>query len=67
MCTSFYRPEKQDQSLTNYFMAFKKTFKELNMLLPFSPNVKIQQRQREQMAIISFLVSISSDFKTAKS
>ncbi|KAL5838389.1 hypothetical protein ACOSQ3_015558 [Xanthoceras sorbifolium] len=67
VCKAFYRAEKQDQSLTNYFMAFKKTYEELNMLLPFSPDVKIQQRQREQMAIMSFLARLSSDFETAKS
>ncbi|KAL5741578.1 hypothetical protein ACOSP7_028310 [Xanthoceras sorbifolium] len=67
VCKAFYRAEKQDQSLTNYFMAFKKTYEELNMLLPFSPDVKIQQRQREQMAIMSFLAGLSSDFETAKS
>lgn len=48
-------------------MAFKKTYEELNMLLPFSLYVNIQQRQREQMAIMSFLVGLSFDFKTAKS
>ncbi|KAL5810382.1 hypothetical protein ACOSQ3_027084 [Xanthoceras sorbifolium] len=67
VCKAFYRAEKQDQSLTNYFMAFQKTYEELNMLLPFSPDVKIQQRQREQMAIMSFLAGLSSYFETAKS
>ncbi|KAL5772609.1 hypothetical protein ACOSP7_012217 [Xanthoceras sorbifolium] len=66
VCKAFYRAEKQDQSLTNYFMAFKKTYEEFNMLLLFSPDVKIQQRQREQMAIMSFLAGLSSDFDTAK-
>ncbi|KAL5767435.1 hypothetical protein ACOSQ2_014218 [Xanthoceras sorbifolium] len=37
------------------------------MLLPFSLDVKIQQHQREQMAIMSFLAGLSSDFETAKS
>lgn len=37
------------------------------MLLPFSLDVKVQQRQREQMVIMSFLVGLPSDFKTAKS
>ena len=45
VCKAFYRAEKQDQSLMNYFMAFKKTYEELNVLLPFSPDVKVQQHQ----------------------
>lgn len=31
VCKFFYRVKKQDQSLINYFMAFKKTYEELNM------------------------------------
>ncbi|XP_060960160.1 uncharacterized protein LOC133031000 [Cannabis sativa] len=67
VCKAFYRAEKQDKSLMNYFMAFKKTYEELNVLLPFSPDVKVQQRQREQMAIMSFLAGLSSEFDSAKS
>ena len=43
VCQAFYRAEKGDISLTNYFMDFKKIHEELNMLLPFSADVKIQQ------------------------
>lgn len=67
VCKSFYRVEKQDQSLINYFMAFKKTYEELNMLLPFSPDVKVQQSQHEKMAIMSFLAGLPSEFESAKS
>lgn len=67
VCKAFYRAEKQDQSFTNYFMAVKMTYEELNMLLPFSLHVKIQQHQQEQMDIMSFPSSLSSDFKTAES
>ena len=41
-CRTFYRTEKQDRSLTELFMDYKKTYKELNTLLPFSPDVKVQ-------------------------
>ena len=54
VCKAFYRAEKQDQSLINYFMVFKKTYEELNTLLPFSPDVKVQQHQLEKMAIRAF-------------
>ena len=48
-------------------MEFKKTYEELNMLLPFSVDIKVQQAQREQMTVMSFLASLPSEFDTAKS
>ena len=45
VCKAFYRSEKQDQSLTKFFMAYKKIHEELNMLMPFSPDVKVRQSQ----------------------
>ena len=44
VCKTFYKVEKQDQLLTSYFMELKKTYEELNMLLPFSVDVKVQQQ-----------------------
>ena len=52
VCKSFYRTEKQDRSLIKLFMDYKKTYEELNTLLPFSPNVKIQQNQQEKMVVV---------------
>jgi hypothetical protein len=46
-------------------MDFKRTYEELNMLLPFSPDVKVQQR--EKMVVMSFLAGLPSEFETAKS
>ena len=43
VCKAFHRPEKQDRSLTTHFMEFKKTYEELNVLLPFSVYIKVQQ------------------------
>ena len=43
VCRTFYRSEKQDRSLMEFFMDYKKTYEELNVLLPFSPYVKVQQ------------------------
>ncbi|KAK1384151.1 hypothetical protein POM88_021886 [Heracleum sosnowskyi] len=48
-------------------MAFKKTYEGLNMLLPFNPDVKAQQSQREKMAIMSILVGLPSEFESSKS
>ena len=67
VCKACYRAEKQDRTITSYFMDFKRTYEELNILLPFSPNVKVQQAQREQMAIMSFLAGLPSELETAKS
>ena len=67
VCKAFYRAEKQDRSLTAYFMDFKKTYEELNILLPVSADVKVQQAQREKMAIMSFLAGLPSEFESAKS
>ena len=41
VCKAFYRSEKHDQYLMEFFMDYKKTYEELNMLLPFSPDVKV--------------------------
>ena len=67
VCKAFHRLEKQDRSLTAHFMEFKKTYEELNMLLPFSADIKVQQTQREQMAVMGFLSSLPSEFDTTKS
>ena len=62
VCKAFYQLEKQDQSLAKNFMAYKKIHEELNMLIPFSPDVKVQQSQREQMAVMGFLAALPSEY-----
>ena len=47
-------------------MDYKKIYEELNMLMPFSPDVKVQQSQREQMALIGFLTALPSEYDSAK-
>ncbi|RVW51817.1 Retrovirus-related Pol polyprotein from transposon TNT 1-94 [Vitis vinifera] len=64
---AFHCPEKGAKSLTAYFMDFKKVYEELNALMPFSPDVRVQQAQREQMVVMSFLFGLPSEFETAKS
>ena len=63
---AFYSVEKQDRSLTELFTDYKKTYEELNRLLPFSPNVKVQQAQREKMVVIGFLVALPSEYDYVK-
>ena len=41
VCRAFYRSKKQNRSLMEFFMDYKKTCEELNVLLPFSPNVMV--------------------------
>ena len=66
VCKAFYRSEKQDQSLTEFFMAYKKIHEELNMLMPFIPDVKVQQSQREHMTVMGFLAALPSEYDSAK-
>ncbi|XP_027165958.1 uncharacterized protein LOC113765914 [Coffea eugenioides] len=66
ICKEFYRPEKQQRSLTEYFMDFKRVYEELNSLLPFRTDVKTQQSQREQMAVMSFLAGLPVEFDAAR-
>ncbi|XAR62548.1 hypothetical protein NMG60_11017345 [Bertholletia excelsa] len=47
-------------------MEFKRIYEELNVLLPFSLDVKVQQPQQEQMAVMSFLTSLSPEYETTK-
>ncbi len=39
VCKAFYRVEKQDKSLTAYFMDFKRVYEELNILMSFNLDV----------------------------
>ncbi len=48
-------------------MEFKRIYEELNVLLPFSSDIKVQQAQREQMAVMSFLTGLPSKYETVKS
>ena len=36
------------------------------MLLPFSPNVKVQQAQREQMVVMGFVAAFPSEYDSVK-
>ncbi|KAG8652889.1 hypothetical protein MANES_06G147450v8 [Manihot esculenta] len=67
VCKVFYRAEKNDRTLTSYFMDFKRVYEKLNGLMSFSTDVKTQQAQQEQMAVMSFLASLPPKFETAKS
>ena len=66
VCRAFYSTEKQDRSFTELFMDYKKTYEELNTLLPFSLDVKVQQAQREKMAMMGFLAALPSDYDYVK-
>ena len=63
---AFCRFEKQDRSITEFFMDYKKTYEELNVLLPFSPDVKVQQDQWEKMAVMGFLAALPSEYDSVK-
>ena len=54
VCMQFFHAEQKVESVTSYFMYLKKIIAELSLLLPFSLDVKVQQAQREKMAIMIF-------------
>ena len=66
VCRAFYRFEKQDRLLTDFFMDYKKTYEELNVFLPYSSNVKVQQDQREKTAVMGFLAALPSEYDSVK-
>lgn len=44
-------------------MEFKKIHEEFNILLSFSAGIKVQQTQREQMVIMSFLTDLHTNLR----
>lgn len=66
VCMQFFRAEQKAESVTSYFMRLKKIIAELGLLLPFSPDVKVQQVQREKMAVMIFLNGLLPEFGMAK-
>ena len=66
VCRVFYHTKKQDRSLTKLFMDYTKTYEELNTLLPFSLDVKVQQAQREKMATMGFLAALPLEYDFVK-
>ena len=47
-------------------MDYKKTYEELNTLQPFSLDVKVQQAQREKMAVMGFPAALPSEYDSVK-
>ena len=47
-------------------MDYKKTYDELRMLLPFSPDVKVQQAQWEQMVVMGILTALLFEYDSPK-
>ena len=66
VCRAFYHSKKQDRSLTEFFMYYKKIYEELSVLLPFSPDVNVEQAQREKMAVMGFLAALPSEYDSVK-
>ena len=66
VCRAFYRSEKQNRLLTEFFMDYKKTYEELNVLLLFSPDVKVRQDQQENMAVMGFLAALPYEYDSIR-
>ena len=66
VCRVFYCTSKQDRSLTELFMDYKKKYEGLNTLLPLSPDVKVQQTQQEKMEVMGFLAALPLEYDSVK-
>ncbi|CAA0809394.1 Unknown protein [Striga hermonthica] len=66
VCKSFHRGEQHDKNATAYVMEFNKVYEELNSLLPLSGDIKAMQKQREQIAVMSFLTGLRPEFDAFK-
>lgn len=66
ICQSFYHVDKGSKSLTAHFMEFKKLYEELNIMLPLSVDIKKQQTQRKQRAIMSFFAGLPPEYETVR-
>ncbi|KAA0041295.1 Rossmann-like alpha/beta/alpha sandwich [Cucumis melo var. makuwa] len=66
VCMQFFRAEQKAESITSYFMHLKKITVELALLVPFSPNVKVQQAQQVKMPVMIFLNGLLPKFGMAK-
>ena len=67
MCVEpFIALRNKSGRLQIFIMDYKKTYEELNVLLPFSPDVKVQQDQQEKMAVMGFLASLSFEYDYVK-
>ena len=66
VCRAFYHTKKQDWSLTELFIDYKKIYEELNKLLRFSPNVKVQQELQEKMTVMGFLAALPLKYDSVK-
>ena len=51
--------------LRNFLWTIKR-HEELNVLLPFSPDVKVKQDQREKMAVMGFLSALPYEYDSVK-
>ena len=47
-------------------MHYKKTYEQLDVLLLFSLDVKVQQDQQEKMAVMSFLAALPSKYDSIR-
>lgn len=63
---AFYHAQKQGWILSASLIDFKRVYEKLNVLISFNPDVKTQQGQPEQIAVISFLGSLPQYLRLLK-
>ncbi|KAJ0668122.1 hypothetical protein HanPI659440_Chr17g0685441 [Helianthus annuus] len=67
VCKTFNRGDQLDRSIIVYVMEYKKTYEEMNTLLPISTDVRVMQTQVEQTAVLSFLTGLRPEFDAIRS
>ncbi|XP_056159617.1 uncharacterized protein LOC115679796 [Syzygium oleosum] len=63
----FFRADRKNRSLTQFFADFKQMYEEFNHLLPITSDVKTMQEQREQLAVMGFLGALGPEFDAVRS
>ena len=66
MCVKHSIDQRNRISHSHNFYGLQKIHEELNMLMPFRLDVKVQQSQREQTAVMGFLTALPSEYDSAK-
>ncbi|XP_071935889.1 uncharacterized protein [Coffea arabica] len=63
----YFQLQQDNKTVTEYFADLKRVSEELNVVMPLSSDIKVMQRQREQMLVLKFLAGLKPEFEPIKS
>ncbi|XP_071915997.1 uncharacterized protein [Coffea arabica] len=63
----YFQLQQDNKTVTEYFADLKRVSEELNAVMPLSSDIKVMQRQREQMLVLKFLAGLKPEFEPIKS